>query len=105
MAIKLNYLSMDEFGMQPAMVDLQTAMGLSSCEKLGDVIDLLCDVRLHERVRVAEKIKDLIETREVNNLTELVTWLNALTDGLRLLGDSGAVEPAAYDAQCRKTRH
>ena len=48
-----NILSPDEF-------DLQIVLGLQSCKTKNDVMDLLKDVRQHERLQLANKTQKRI---------------------------------------------
>lgn len=49
--MKWYYLSEIEIKMEPDLVDLQIAIGLQSCETKQDVMNLLKDVRQHERLQ------------------------------------------------------
>ena len=47
---KLHYLTEEEFKkLSKDEVNMQIALGLRSCKTLGDVIELLQDVREHEK--------------------------------------------------------
>lgn len=52
-----NYLTEDEAKMDRDLVNAQILLGLKTCKTGGDVIELLNDVREHERKQLA---KDLI---------------------------------------------
>ena len=47
--MKWNYLSEQEAKMEPKLVDLQIVLGLEYCKTKKDVLELLQDVRQHER--------------------------------------------------------
>jgi hypothetical protein len=53
---KLNYLSPKEAELPKDMVDLQIVLGLQSCKTKQDVIELLEDVRQHERLTLIKEI-------------------------------------------------
>ena len=50
--MKWNYLSEQEATMEPNLVDLQIVLGLQSCRTKQDVLNLLKDVRQHERLQI-----------------------------------------------------
>lgn len=50
--MKWNYLSEQEASMEPNLVDLQIVLGLQSCRTKNDVMNLLKDVRQHERLQI-----------------------------------------------------
>ena len=54
--MKWNYLTEKEAQMDPGLVDLQIAIALQSCVTKKDVMELLQDVRQHERLLVADII-------------------------------------------------
>ena len=49
--MKWNYLTEKEIEMTPDLVDLQIILGLQTCQKKEDVLELLKDVRQHERLQ------------------------------------------------------
>lgn len=49
---KWNYLTDKEAEMSRDLVDFQIAIGLQTCETKGDVMELLQDVRQHERLLI-----------------------------------------------------
>jgi len=55
--MKWNYLSEQEAKMEPDLVDLQIVLGLQSCKTKKDVLELLQDVRQHERLQIIEQQK------------------------------------------------
>ena len=67
--MKWNYLSDEEAKMKPELVDLQIVLGLQSCKTKKDVMDLLQDVRQHERLilinRIQKRISDSITKEEL----------------------------------------
>ncbi len=50
------YLTENDVKMSSDCVDLQIVFGLQSCKTKKDVLDLLHDVRQHERLQMANKI-------------------------------------------------
>jgi len=50
--MKWNYLTEKEAEMQSDLVDLQIVLGLQTCKTKGDVLELLKDVRQHERIEI-----------------------------------------------------
>lgn len=55
---KLNYLTGQEFtDLTRLEIDTQIALGLRSCEKISDVLELLSDVREHERYMMRKEMK------------------------------------------------
>ena len=55
--LKLKYLTEKETEMSDAEINLQVALGLRSCETLGDVCKLLDDVRVCERKRLLDDLE------------------------------------------------
>ncbi|MBE3095274.1 MAG: hypothetical protein IMZ52_09610 [Actinobacteria bacterium] len=53
--MKWNYLTEKEADMEPDMVDLQIVLGLQTCKTKKDVLELLQDVRRHERIQIRKK--------------------------------------------------
>ena len=53
----LHYLTEEEFKMPQKMVDLQVVLGLQSCKSKSDVVELLSDIREHERHLLLEELK------------------------------------------------
>ena len=49
--MKWNYATDKEAKMKPDLFDLQIVLGLQSCETKNDVMNLLKDVRQHERMQ------------------------------------------------------
>ena len=64
--MKWNYLSEQEAKMEPALVDLQIVLGLEHCKTKKDVLELLRDVRQHERLQIIEQQRKRI----TNNLIQ-----------------------------------
>ena len=54
--VKLNYLSLKETEMPKDMIDMQIVLGLQSCKTKQDVIELLEDVRQHERLTLIKEL-------------------------------------------------
>jgi len=54
--LKLNYLTEKETKMSEQDVNLQVALGLRSCDTLGDVCKLLDDIRVSERKKLLEEL-------------------------------------------------
>jgi len=57
--MKWNYLSVNEIDMEPDLVDLQIAIALQTCETKKDVMDLLKDVRQHERLQIIKELDEI----------------------------------------------
>lgn len=68
-----NYLTKKEAEMEPKLVDAQIALGLKTCKTGKDVLNLLEDVRLHERDQIKKYVKSEIEElgrKEVSSMAE-----------------------------------
>lgn len=50
--MKWHYVTDKEALFNPANFDLQIALGLRTCKTIQDVLNLLKDVRQHERIKV-----------------------------------------------------
>ena len=66
MRMNWNYLSEQEAKMEPDLVDLQIVLGLEHCKTKKDVLELLQDVRQHERLQIIEQRRKSIS----NELTQ-----------------------------------
>ena len=91
--------------MQPEAVNLQTALGIATCNTLQDVNKLLNDLRMHERTRVSHRIRHLIETSEVTDIKSLLRWLDTLIEGLKLDGDGEVMDPIVFKSKVGRIRH
>jgi hypothetical protein len=73
---ELHYLTPEDFAtLHPESIDLQVALGLQSCKTLGDVEELLQDIRLHERVKTVKAVKEAISEGRVSSLEGLDRFL------------------------------
>jgi hypothetical protein len=79
------YMSSSEAVMPPKWFDAQIALGLKSCKTIGEVCELLEDVRKHERI-IAENMADEAYD-EIEESAHKSEFLNVLLCKLR--GDVG----------------
>lgn len=70
--IKFNYLTKEEQELEWHLALLQIVLGLQSCNKKENVIELLQDVRALEQKRTLLKFKSAIEwlKKEFNNMSD-----------------------------------
>ena len=81
----LHYLTPEDFAMlHTESVDLQVALGLQSCKTLGDVAELLQDIRLHERVRTVNTIKEAISEGRLTSFAGLIAYLDELAPSVSI---------------------
>jgi hypothetical protein len=109
--MKLNYLTTEEFEMQPTAVDVQVAIGIqaSTCRdselRIDDIVKYLSDIRQHERGRILNEIQRIIDTTEIRDLPSLQRWIGEVKAGLPLLGDEGTVHPTEFQAKTGRIKN
>jgi|GEM_PF-5615335 len=68
-----NYLTKEEAEMEPRLVNAQIVLGLKTCKTGKDVLNLLEDVRLHERDQIKKYVKsefEELDQKEVSTMAE-----------------------------------
>ena len=80
---RLHYLTPEDFAkLHTESIDLQVVIGLQSCKTLGDAAELLQDIRLHERVKTVNTIKEAISEGRITSFAGLLPYLDELAPSI-----------------------
>jgi len=90
-----NYVTEKESRMSPCLFDQQIALGVSHCKTYGDIIQLLQDVRKHERMQ--QKLTPFLEKtlKRIADGEQVTIWCDI--DGTLCDTESGNYENAEPD--------